>query len=318
MDTSTPIYLKKTTINLTMDDVPSLNRTEQLGISQYVEMVRFLEEIVQLYDIYRMNLQLLRHYYKLNMNDTFEKQFSYNFGVSDRTAINALTANLLSAGKTLINSLDAFVKMMCGEGSDVYSSLRVKMSEEYDTCFSYRFLIRLRDFAQHGHPAVSLRLTEKGSVFCYDLEQIKDTPHFDHNATMKNEYEKLVELIFKECGDNAKVSYTRTTAEFNLSILKIYSAFWDYVNPVVDATINTMEKIITARPDIIHKSSDFLNGMVIYDCIEGHAQCFSPSEQFSNAFESYKESAKKFLNSESVNPILTAPLVKVSDLPAKE
>lgn len=106
------------------------------------------------------------------------------------------------------------------------------MSKEYDNCFSYRFLTRMRGFSQHGHLPASLTETEKGLQACFDVDRILPTPHFKHNATLLAELRTIHEDIHEEFGDSAKITFTLTIAQYNLSVIKMYSLFFQAAKTV--------------------------------------------------------------------------------------
>lgn len=139
--------------NFDIDDITLLDFTDDaLQIIQtYVEVTRHTQEIHQLFELFRYNLRRLLSVYDLNNRDRIKRHEPYFEEFSDRIELNALVINYISAGKTLIDSLRSCIEHAYSENSSTSEKFSKFLSSVYDSCFSYRLLTRLRDFAQHGH-----------------------------------------------------------------------------------------------------------------------------------------------------------------------
>ena len=126
-------------------------KEELKAIIDYVEITRHIQEIHQWYEIFMYSL------------DQLKKATWYN----NTIGINTYLISLIGAGKTIADSMSLCIEKNCGKEE------RLFISNEYDDNFSYKFLIRLRNYSQHGHIPVSI--IENRPKF--DLMQIYNTPH---------------------------------------------------------------------------------------------------------------------------------------------
>lgn len=78
--------------------------------------------------------------------------------------INRHLLNWLSSVRTYLDHMELSLKHRCGEDSAIWRSFRSACSEAYDGQFSYRFIYRLRNYAQHaGLPAHTVQFNTAAS-----------------------------------------------------------------------------------------------------------------------------------------------------------
>ena len=153
----------------------------------------------------------------------------------DYIAINAYTTNIISAGKTMIESMKNFTDLKCltDENRSSYSAM---VSKIYDTVFSYKLLIRLRDYAQHGH----LPVNSSENIYYFDLINILGKPHFNHNKAVKEQMIQAIATCADLFKDTPRLSLTKSLAEFVAATFRIYRNFWMFAEYAV---LNAKEKI---------------------------------------------------------------------------
>lgn len=84
--------------------------TDELeAIQSYVEITRHIQEIQQLYLIFRYNQRILLSTYDLNNRDRIKRNRPPFETFDDRTELNALVISFINVGKTLIDSLTTCV-----------------------------------------------------------------------------------------------------------------------------------------------------------------------------------------------------------------
>ena len=171
-------------------------------IMDYIEITRHLQEIYQWFDIFNYNLQCIK-----------ESVDHHN-----SIAINSNMISLLSAGKNLVDSLEICMKNNNVEKYDEFK--RQCLSKEYDSCFSYRFLIKLRNFTQHSHIPISCLEND----ICLDLRQIYNTPHYNFNEKLKKEVYVLIKEI-ESNNENSLLSLPLTVISYVQSVYRIYKRF---------------------------------------------------------------------------------------------
>lgn len=300
MNTETYILKENLNADITNIQLPELTGEEKSCIEYFIELTRHIQEIEQLFCIFRFNLNSMQNYYIMNNDDTINRRFTFEFEVDDDIGINALVINYLSSAKTLTESIEMFIKENIGEISEKYQNFKTNcLSKIYDENFYYRFLIHLRDFSQHGHLPVSRDFNS--NKYCFDLDTILQTPHFTHNKKLRNEMEKYRIEINAKYIDNPRIMFTKSIAEFNVCIIKIYVEFLNEIESILSNSINEIKVLLATRPDIIYKSKDCLNGWVFYNVSEdGNCDCFNPKDDSMKMFMNFKKKAEDILSKEQL------------------
>ena len=201
---------------------------------------------------------------------------------------------VISSGKTLINAMIVYIKNAYGPGSSEYSEFKTTyLKKEYDDSFGYRFLTRLRDFSQHGHLPVSMMKTERGNVAWFDIDRILKTPHFHHNETIAANLEELRESILKDFGSTARIAFAFTIAQYNLSVVTIYSSFYGSVKDDFFRICDKVDNHLIEYPEAIIKADGYPNGMVGYldDDDTSHLHIFNPEDKTREMFVGFSEKA---------------------------
>jgi len=277
--------------------LPTFNEEEISSILFYIEITRCIQEIYQLFQVFRFNFNNLFHFYTLFNTDKVKRKITFDFNTRDFFAINALTINYISSGKTLIEAIESSLKQNMGEGSELYKIFKAKcLNKKYDDCFSYRLLLRLRDFSQHGHLPVSMDYT---GTYCFNLDHILLTPHFNHNSTLKQQMEKFTKELHEEHLKYPKIAFTYSFAEFNLCITEIYVEFLNVIESTLQTSVDKIKSLLFERPDIIHKSLDVFDGAVFYQIDdEKQIHSFNSQDDVITMFLGFKEEALKILKEE--------------------
>lgn len=212
-------------------------------IMDYIEITRHLQEIYQWFDIFNYNLQCIK-----------ESVDHHN-----SIAINSNMISLLSAGKNLVDSLEICMKNNNVEKYDEFK--RQCLSKEYDSCFSYRFLIKLRNFTQHSHIPISCLEND----ICLDLRQIYNTPHYNFNEKLKKEVYVLMKEI-ESNNENSLLSLPLTVISYVQSVYRIYKRFLSIIRLELIDKRKKCYKIFEDSPELI--SNDKYNGFVFYQLSE--------------------------------------------------
>lgn len=262
-------------------------------ITSFIEITRYIEEIHQLFDIFQYNIRRLLSIYELNNHDKIKRHVLQFEDFSDSTELNALVISLISSGKTLVDAMQACVQSSYSKDSDVYSKFCKILSVEYDGCFSYRFLTRLRDFSQHGHVPVSW----DGEAACFDIGQLINTPHFNHNKTIFGEMERFCdELLIKEKVQPRHV-FSIAIAEFSVSIFKIYYEYWKTMGDSFYTSLSNINDLIKQHPEAIKHKDKKYDGYFFYQ-IGNSLHTFYASGLSDEMYVQYLEEAKELKESE--------------------
>lgn len=275
MNTEEYILIENTDINIEKIKVPNFSNEEIYTIDKFLKFTRDIQEIDQLFRIFQTNLRQILLNYELNNDDTIDRKADLDNDEDDIIIINTLVINYISSAKTFVESVENFLKINLE--SDKINEFKTNcLSKIYDERFSYRLLIRLRDYAQHGHLPVYMSWDNKCS---FDLDPILYTPHFNHNSKMQNEMLSLRQKIYNEYKDNPRIMFTLSIAEFQLSVLEIYIFFINIIEEELVKLVNKFNTLIEERPDVIYKSEDALNGFVVYSIENENINCLYPKEE---------------------------------------
>lgn len=99
--------------------------------------------------------------------------------------INRHLLNFLSAVRTFLDHTETKLKRHYGSDSNRYKRFKDACSQAYDTNFSYRFLYRLRNFAQHcGLPL--------GTLTLHSAEAPPHSGHMQHSLEVKFNRDELL------------------------------------------------------------------------------------------------------------------------------
>lgn len=276
--------------------IPNMNDEEKETIETFIDITRHIQEIEQLFRIFRVNIKILLNFYRLGNNDEISKNYDFDLEDTDDYIINSLVINYISSAKTLKESIENFMKQFVGETNEI----NIKYNNEclnklYDEVFAYRLLLRLRDFAQHGHLIVNKDYQNK---YYFDIEQILSTPHFNINRKLKNEMKNIRQEIHERYGDHPRIVFTLSVAEFNYCIIKTYNGFLEAIEEVFKEHIRSMKKLIKDRPNFIYRSNNYFNGFIFFENDEDGLQCFNPNDDSLKMFNEIKNKIAFLLKEE--------------------
>lgn len=138
-------------------------RVEFLGsltIEQFDRLNFYLSEIEELNSLRRlldfvvMNEDEMRNYLYNASDELIRKSFSWNgvklkHGAGVFLNVNRLLLNYLSSVRTFLDHSETLLKRKFGSESDQFSDYKRVTADIYDNSFPYRFLYKLRNYAQH-------------------------------------------------------------------------------------------------------------------------------------------------------------------------
>lgn len=171
-------------------DVPNITAVKALSESEYL---RHTKQIVNLTRY--ISDQQLFFIVELNYNE-FQKKSNFYFVKysKDRRIdavkiqkiyldLNRLLLNLLSSIKTFLEHTETRLKRVYGHDSEEMKLFKSETAIGYDQHFEYRFLYKLRNYAQHcGLPSGSIEFTSEGE----DVVQNSLKIFFDRDILLQN------------------------------------------------------------------------------------------------------------------------------------
>lgn len=265
------------------DDSPSFDAYTELEpndskcVDEFVELARHVKEIYGLFRVFLFNIEALRENYELYAYGGCFRTGVLADSEDDYFKINAYVINILTAGKALKDSMETFVSSNLAEGSSERIAFDNANHSLYDGCFSYRFLLRLRDYTQHAHLPVDCF----AGVYNFNLATIQAKPHFDHNAKMEAEMLRFRDEMIKLYNSNPTLSLTLTLAEYVSVLLSLLSKFFDIVKPIMYAATQRYLEVAARY------SSNVINGGFVYAIIDNIAHLIDINDNTNEMVDKY-------------------------------
>lgn len=259
----------------------------------YIEITRHLQEIHNLYLIFMYSINTMRCNYEFLPSGEVLNNRMPAVTENDYIAVNAMVNNVISAGSTLVEALECCIDEHLVKGDSNRENYMKQYHDTYDNSFSYRFLIRLRDYSQHGH----LPVNKDGEWYGFNLYHILNKPHFNHNARIKQQMENATREIMDTYGNEPKFSLTVTIAEYVAMLLSIYCCFWNAIEETLAISYEKIGEVISNNIQNINTIKEKDISYFVYDVIDGNAQIFFISDDPIIMFRAFKNEAEKSKNS---------------------
>lgn len=294
MDTE-KTFLTKEGFSLVFEELSE----KDLYISRhFMETIRHIQEIQQLFLIFKKDIDNLKKEYVLMNNGKVFSEHKPANKESDYISINAHIINIISAGRTLVESMECYINNNSHIGDKKLKYLDF-YHKVYDSSFAYRLLIRLRDYSQHGHLPVS---SEKNNYY-FDLMQIVNKPHYNHNKTLKIQMKSIIDEILIKYHDSPTIALTETVAEYVAKLFSIYKMFYYQTEEELTKTYFEFQSVVLRYPDNIINEQESL---FVYDIVDGTAHVVDMKDnankmvvrfkkEAEDTFDEYKEAYKNVL-----------------------
>lgn len=153
-----------------------LSHHDYESISQIINKLEKFQHDEALYSIIELNLNDLNQRCKFYLEKYAEnpkldsKEFSLQF-----LDLNRIILNTLSSIRTYLDHTETRLKRNFGNESEEFLLFKRLTSECFDNYFSYRFLSKLRNYAQHcGLPTGSINLTDDVNGYKLELSLLRD------------------------------------------------------------------------------------------------------------------------------------------------
>lgn len=134
------------------------------GVKGHISNLEEFRSNQELHTIYIINFLELSRYFQEAADDLIAKQIvtlrnnTKELRLISRNS-NRLLLNFLSSARTLIDHLETYLKRKYGKDSAEVLRFKTKTGEVFDLNFEYRFVYKLRNYAQHcGLPITQFKL----------------------------------------------------------------------------------------------------------------------------------------------------------------
>jgi hypothetical protein len=138
----------------------SITQQEFEEIDYNIKVLEKYSSNQELYSIFLINFLELSDYFQIAVNGLVSKQiYMLDNRMADFKLIyrnsNRLLLNLLASGRTLLDHTETYLKRKYGSNSEEANQFKTYVSKIYDNNFAYRFVYKLRNFAQHCELPIS-------------------------------------------------------------------------------------------------------------------------------------------------------------------
>ena len=265
-----------------------LSQEDLKTAKHYIETTRHLQEIHQLFLIFNKNISALQSEFVLkNGGNAFRGRKAAN-SEADCISINAYIINIISAGRTLVESMECYINTNSNIATESKKKYLDFYHKIYDSSFAYRLLIRLRDYSQHGHLPVSSRWNN----YFFDLMQIVEKPHYNHNKAFESQMKNIIDEIVTNFHDTPTIALTETLAEYVANLLSIYKMFWYQTEKEIAETYDNFQTIVSNYPDNTISKPDSLSGLFVYDVVDGNMHVVDPKDKPNEMLIQFKKEAE--------------------------
>lgn len=272
------------------ENTPSIKDCEVLDeedLSQFkahVEYCRHIKEIYGLFFIFNIHLTRLLTEYHLYSNGRAFREGEEALSIFDYYNINAHTRSILSAGQTLKESMLSFAKNNFPEDSKERTEYISTDRKIYDGSFAFSFLVRLRDYSQHGH----LPVTCNNGLYLFDLKVISKKPHFNHNKNIKEKMDEASSMLIRKYKECPTIPLTTTLSEYVSNLLYLTNYFFTFFRQNFIESDQKYNQIIQKYPN------NSVEGAFVYDCDGENIDIVSTEDKSIDMFETYSKDVAQF------------------------
>lgn len=206
---------------LSIDEFESIQR----NISE-LELYRIHEE---LHSIFIVNFLELSRYLRDTVNELCKTaEIALRNSMPEHRLIyrnaNRLLFNLLSSGRALIDHQETFLKRKYGKESQEFHTYRFTTNKVFDSVFEYRFMYKIRNYAQHcGFPISQIEIKNE-----YEEDRLRI-------KTVFNLYFEKEELLEKFDGWGAMVRKELENQQDKIPVLKIVIGYYKGIAAINEA-----------------------------------------------------------------------------------
>lgn len=268
-------------------------------VQDYVELNRHLQEINQLFEIFQFNIERLFESYEVQSDDHIIRKDGFNTTYTDFIAINSFITNIISSGRSLVDSVDICMRNSYGKISKSYKMFETEYKcQVYDNNFAYRFFYDLRNFSQHNHVPVST--TE--NFCCFDINQILNTPHFDSKKEVRGELERIQHEIKEKYKDIFHLSLSHSLMQYISGTAQVHKGFWIGIKNRLFELKNIIDDAVITNPEILNHNNPRFDGYILYTIQEKEGwHAFAPYADTDTYYDNHLQEADDFYKESNSN-----------------
>ena len=201
-----------------------------------------------------------------NLENMFEK-FSLQFDdrifakrgeTVDVIQINALLCNAVSAGRTLIESMEKFDEFYISKDKSFKKNF---ISKAYDQYSEYKIVDFLRNYMQHGHIPIHY---DEEKIYL-DLSEILETTHLKMNTNLKRMLQKAKKDLLEYGVADTRLCCVPLFYKYFLLIHRLYRAFYLYAEYTLMQIGEEKRKLLQDHPEYVRQVDEIAFAPVYQD-----------------------------------------------------
>lgn len=223
-----------------------------IAVKKYSDVVRSFWEVNQLYEQFRWSYSELRRLVPCDRSDILPDGFASGcFG--ERTVVNAAFCNYVSAGRGLVDRMQAVMREYDkGSKDELYKGYWKLPSSWYDSGGLYVFMYEIRNPVQHGQTVVSLVKENDAIRVRFDLDQIADMHEYNTSAKLRTFLDRTI-LKIKERDPSGSpfLCFRYTNMKYNKLLLELFCHFLKYAEPRIRAARRDMDCVLSQHDEAV-------------------------------------------------------------------
>lgn len=268
---------------------PEVDGELSAQLQKFVQFAEDFEGLYQLYQVFLCNIEFLTERYNVFYGDYItDKRDNSNV---DFIEINTMLINIVSAGKTLIEAIENFLKNNTND--EMANKFKADyISKKYDDVFSYRFLYYLRNYSQHGNLIVSQQAD--GRV-CFDLAQILSSHHLYASKSIKESMENVYEELVSLNSGDPYIAFTYTLDTYTLSVVELYYQFLVYIGDYLADIYHEKCDLVDKHPEIVLDDGEHIKDVVVFGYTGNNVHVFLNTDSLNNRYIDIKNDVREKL-----------------------
>ena len=252
---NTRAYIPMDFLNVPGTQLEKLPWEHEQILRRYLSMSQHICELDELYSMMVFNLENMFEKFSLQFDDRI---FAKRGETVDVIQINALLCNAVSAGRTLIESMEKFDEFYISKDKSFKKNF---ISKAYDQYSEYKIVDFLRNYMQHGHIPIHY---DEEKIYL-DLSEILETTHLKMNTNLKMMLQKAKKDLLEYGVADTRLCCVPLFYKYFLLIHRLYRAFYSYAEYTLMQIGEEKRKLLQDHPEYVRQVDEIAFAPVYQD-----------------------------------------------------
>lgn len=252
---NTRAYIPMDFLNVPGTQLEKLPWEHEQILRRYLSMSQHICELDELYSMMVFNLENMFEKFSLQFDDRI---FAKRGETVDVIQINALLCNAVSAGRTLIESMEKFDEFYISKDKSFKKNF---ISKAYDQYSEYKIVDFLRNYMQHGHIPIHY---DEEKIYL-DLSEILETTHLKMNTNLKRMLQKAKKDLLEYGVADTRLCCVPLFYKYFLLIHRLYRAFYSYAEYTLMQIGEEKRKLLQDHPEYVRQVDEIAFAPVYQD-----------------------------------------------------